>query len=153
MEFSREFSLRWSDADANGHLRHTVYSELAVETRMAFLAAGGFGWKELSAAGIGPVLLREELEYLREIGLGEAVRVDLQLAAASPDGARWRFRHGIFKASGEVAARVTVTGGWIDLAARKLALPPEPLRAHFAAAPRADDFEELRPLSVRAATS
>jgi acyl-CoA thioester hydrolase len=145
-EFSREFTLRWSDADANGHVRHTVYAELAVEARMAFLAAGGWGWQRLADAGIGPVLLREELEYLREIGLGERVRVDLALAAASPDGARWRFRHGIFRASGEQAARVTVTGGWIDLAARRLAAPPAELRGHLDAAPRTADFEELRPL-------
>ena len=90
--FSREFGLRWSDADANGHVRHTVYSELAVELRMAFLQAAGFGWKELAATGIGPVLLREELEYLREIGLGERVRVDLEIAGTSPDGGRWRIR-------------------------------------------------------------
>jgi acyl-CoA thioester hydrolase len=145
-EFSREFTLRWSDADPNGHVRHTVYAELAVEARMAFLAAGGWGWPELTRAGIGPVLLREELEYLREIALGERVRVNLELAGGSPDGARWKFRHGIFKASGEQAARVTVTGGWIDLAARRLAPPPEGLRAHFAASPRAADFEELRSL-------
>ena len=145
-EFAREFTLRWSDADANGHVRHTVYSEMAVEARMAFLAAAGFGWKELAAAGVGPVLLREELEYLREIGLGERIQVDLLLAAVSPDGARWRIRHRIRRADGELAARVTVSGGWIDLAARRLAAPPEGLRAHFAAAPRTEDFEELRPL-------
>ena len=145
-EFSREFTMRWSDADANGHVRHTVYAELAVEARMAFLAEAGFGWMELSQAGIGPVLLREELDYMREIGLGERVRVDLELVGASPDGARWKIRHGVFKATGEQAGRVTVTGGWIDLSSRKLAHPPEPLRTHFATAPRAADFEELRPL-------
>jgi acyl-CoA thioester hydrolase len=145
-EFSREFTLRWSDADANGHVRHTVYSELGVEARMAFLAEGGFGWKELAAAGVGPVLLREELEYRREIGVGERVRVDLRVSGASPDGARWRFRHDVWKPDGERAARVTVTGGWIDLAARRLTLPPDALRALFAAAPRSDDFEELKPL-------
>lgn len=145
-EFSREFTLRWSDADANGHVRHTVYAELAVEARMAFLQEAGYGWTELSQAGIGPILLREELDYLREIGLGERVRVDLEMAGASPDGARWRIRHGIYKAGGEQAGRVTVTGGWIDLVARRLVHPPEPLRAHFESAPRASDFEVLRPL-------
>jgi acyl-CoA thioester hydrolase len=144
--FTREFQLRWSDADANGHVRHTTYAELAVESRMAFLAAGGFGWRQLEATGLGPVLLREELEYLREISLGETVTVDLELAGASPDGARWRFRHHIRKADGELAGRVTVSGGWIDLQARRLALPPDALRDHFASAPRVADFEELKSL-------
>jgi acyl-CoA thioester hydrolase len=145
-QFTREFALRWSDADANGHVRHTVYAELAVESRLAYLAAGGFGWRALEAAGIGPVLLREELEYLREMSLGESVRVDLTLAGASPDGARWRFRHRLHKADGELAGRVTVTGGWIDLGSRRLAVPPAALRDHFAHAPRDEDFEELKPL-------
>jgi acyl-CoA thioester hydrolase len=145
-EIARSFTLRWSDADANGHVRHTVYSELGVESRMAFLRAGGFGWTEMEAAGIGPVLLREDLEYLRELTIDEQVRVDLRVAAASADGGRWRIRHQVTKASGELAARVTVTGGWIDLHARRLTHPPAGLVALFANAPRTDDFEELKPL-------
>jgi len=145
-EIARVFTLRWSDADANGHVRHTVYSELGVEARMAFLRAGGFGWNEIEAAGIGPVLLREELEYLRELTIDEQVRVDLRVAGASPDGGRWRIRHQISKANGELAARVTVTGGWIDLHARRLTHPPAALKALFDVAPRTEDFEELKSL-------
>ena len=31
MPSAREFRLRWSDASANGHVRHTVYPELGAE--------------------------------------------------------------------------------------------------------------------------
>lgn len=144
--FSRELPLRWSDADANGHVRHTVYSELAVEARMAFLRQAGFGWDRLEAAGIGPVLLREELEYRSELRIDEVVRVDLRVAAASADGGRWRFRHQISKADGRLAATVTVHGGWIDLRTRRLTHPPSELVEAFASAPRTEDFEELKPL-------
>jgi acyl-CoA thioester hydrolase len=144
--YSRELALRWSDADANGHVRHTVYAELAVEARMAFLREAGFGWDRLEASGIGPVLLREELEYRRELRIDEVVRVDLRVAGSSPDGGRWRFRHEITKADGELAAIVTVTGGWIDLRTRRLTHPPPELLAHMAAAPRTDDFEVMKRL-------
>ena len=146
MRFAREFTIRWSDADANGHVRHTVYPELAVEVRLAWLAEGGFDWRWYEAQRLGPVLLREEIDYLRELPLGARVEVDLEALAASADGGRWRFRHTFTKASGEVAARVVVAGGWLDLAKRKLVAAPDALAAYLAAAPRADGFEELPPL-------
>jgi len=145
-KFSRKFELRWSDADANGHIRHTVYAELGAEVRMAFLREAGFDWKAFTAAGIGPVLLREELQYFREIALGEDVVIDVVAAALSPDGARWILRHEVQKDGGERAGRVVVTGGWIDLAARRLTVPPEALTRHMASLERADDFRELPPL-------
>jgi acyl-CoA thioester hydrolase len=141
--FSRTYELRWSDADANGHIRHTVYAELGAEVRMAFLREGGIDWKAFARFGIGPVLLREELDYLREVHLGESVSVDLAVSGLSPDGGRWVFRHHVSRADGVLAARVTVTGGWIDLAARRLAVPPEPLASLMSSAARTDDFREL----------
>lgn len=147
--FERSFPLRWSDADANGHIRHTVYTELGVEVRMAWLAEGGFSWKWFGEQGIGPVLLEERSEYRREVELGETVRVDLTGVGLSPDGGRWRIRHAITKADGREAARVTVLGGWIDLQARRLVVPPPALLEHMARAPRAPDWQELPPLSAR----
>ena len=132
MSFSRTFQLRWSDADANGHVRHTVYPELGAEIRLAWLADGGFDWRRFEASGIGPVLLREEIDYLREVSLGEQVAVDLEALALSADG--------------EAAARVVVLGGWLDLARRKLAVAPDALLAILRDAPRAAGFEELPPL-------
>lgn len=146
MPFTREFQLRWSDADANGHVRHTVYPELGAEVRMAWLADGGFDWRRFAEVGLGPVLLREEIDYLREVGLGERVTVDLEAIAMSEDGGRWKLRHTVSKADGEAAARVVATGGWLDLAQRRLATAPAPLLAILRAAPRADGFEALPPL-------
>jgi acyl-CoA thioester hydrolase len=146
MPFTREFQVRWSDGDANGHVRHTVYPELGVEVRLAWLADAGFGWKRFEESGLGPVLLREEIEYLREVDLGERVTVDLEVLALSPEGGRWKFRHTIRKPSGEAAARVVASGGWLDLARRKLVAAPELLLAVLRGAPRAVEFEELPPL-------
>ncbi len=148
MSYVRNFRLRWSDADANGHVRHTVYPELGAEVRLAFLAEGGFDWKRLEELGLGPVLLREEVDYLRELGIGEEVTANLEAVALSQDGARWKLRHTVRKLGGEVAGRVLVTGGWIDLQRRKLAVPPEGLAARLREAPRGDGCEELPPLRV-----
>jgi acyl-CoA thioester hydrolase len=144
--YAKSYELRWSDADANGHVRHSVYSELGAEVRIAWLREGGFPWKRFEELGVGPVLLREELVYRREIGLGERVRVDLVALGLSPDGARWRLRHDIHREDGSLAGSVTVLGGWLDLAARHLVVPPEPLAALLRDTGRAPEFEELPPL-------
>ncbi|HET9594275.1 MAG TPA: acyl-CoA thioesterase [Anaeromyxobacteraceae bacterium] len=149
MPYSRTFALRWSDADANGHVRHTVYPELGVEVRMAWLAEGGFDWKRFEEARLGPVLLREEIDYLSEVSLGESVSVDLEALAVSPDGGRWKLRHTVRKVDGEVAARVVVLGGWLDLERRRLAPAPELLARILSSADRAEGFEQLPPLRRR----
>jgi acyl-CoA thioester hydrolase len=40
-----------------------------------------------------------------------------------------------------MAVRVTSTGGWLDLDARKLVAPPDNLLQALLAMPRSDDFE------------
>jgi acyl-CoA thioester hydrolase len=145
-EYARTYELRWSDVDANGHVRHSVYSELGADARIAWLADGGFPWKRLEEIGLGPVLLREELEYRREIGIGERVRIDVRASGLSPDGARWKLRHDLFKEDGSLAGSVTVLGGWLDLSARRLVVPPEPLAELLRATAQAPEFEELAPL-------
>lgn len=150
MVFAREFDLRWSDADPNGHVRHTVYAELAAEGRLAWFAEGGFGWTRLEQLGIGPVLLREEVDYRSELGVGERVRVEVDAAGLSPDGGRWRLLHRILRLPGaDLAATIVVLGGWIDLARRRLVPAPEPLAAFLRAATRGPEFEELPPLRAR----
>ncbi len=148
--FSKTLELRWSDADANGHVRHSVYGELGAEARIAWLAESGFPWKRCEELGVGIVILREELEYRRELGIGERVRVDLRALGLSPDGARWKFRHEVLREDGALAARIVASGGWLDLARRRLTLPPEALAAALRALERAEGFEELPPLSRRA---
>ncbi len=147
--YSKSFEVRWADVDLNGHMRNTAYSEYGTDVRVSFFGLRGFSWERFREMGLGPVLLREETEYLRELGLGDRIRVDLEVAGLSPDGARWRVRHGVYRGDGKLAARVTVHGGFLDLGARKLAAPPEALAGVLHAAVRAEDFEMLPPLRRR----
>ena len=142
----RRFTVRWSDVDANGHMRHTSFLEFGAEVRIALFLECGFSWKRFEEAGVGPVLLREEIDYLREAALGEEVRVTLENAGLSPDGGRWKIRHLLYDDAGREMARIMALGGFIDLAVRKLVVPPPELAAGLARLPRTADFEELRPL-------
>ncbi|HTP53213.1 MAG TPA: acyl-CoA thioesterase [Anaeromyxobacteraceae bacterium] len=141
--FERHFTIRWSDVDANGHMRNTAYSELCSDTRVAMLAALGFPWERFEALALGPVLLRETIVYRREAALGEDVRVDARVAGLSPDGARWRIRHRLFKSDGLPMARITVLCAWIGFAARRLVVPPAELALALASLERTGAFREL----------
>ena len=52
-------------------------------------------------------------------------------------------RNEFHRADGKLAARVTSTGGWLDLAGRKLFVPPPGLADALRGLDRTDDFEVL----------
>ncbi len=147
--YAKTFTVRWADCDANGHMRNTAYSEYAIEVRMGFLSEHGFGFDAFQHANVGPVLLREEIDYLREVRLGETVSVDFTLLGLSPDAARWKLGHAFTKPNGKSSARIVVWGGCLDLERRRLVVPPPALAAAFRAVPPGDSFEELEPLRPR----
>jgi len=97
--------------------------------------------REFERLRLGPVIVRDEVEYFRELRLLEPFTVALLLAGASDDGSRFRLRNEFFREDGQPAARVTSTGGWIDLQARRWTVPPEALRILVAGLPRSADFE------------
>jgi len=141
--YSREFLAGWRTMDFNGHMANTAYLDLAADVRMAFFAEHGWAPAEFRRIGLGPVVLREELEYFREVNLHETVTVTYAAAAMSKDGARFTLENEIWNASGERAAVVRSTGGWLDLRARRMVTPPPELHAVFLAVPRTPTFTEL----------
>ncbi len=147
--YEKTFTVRWADCDVNGHMRNTSYSEYAIDTRVAFLSEHGFPFSRFVESGIGPVILHEAIDYLREVGLGETITVDLAVLGISPDGARFRFGHDLWLPNRKKAARVIIAGGWMDLELRKLRLPPDDLARVLQEAPRAESFEELKPVRRR----
>lgn len=143
--FSRCWTIGWEHLDANAHMRNTAYSDLAVTTRMAYFRAQGFALSEFARWQIGPVVRRDEMEYLRESRLLDELRVTLMLAGISADASRFRLRNEFFRTDGQLAARLTSEGGWLDLQTRKLVAPPEPLAHVLRALTRTDDFQVIRP--------
>lgn len=141
--YARTFTVRWSDCDANQHMRNTAYSEYGVDVRMDYFAERGLSFEDMAQRGFGPVLLREEIDYLRELHLGQKVTVDFSLLGLSPDGGRWKVQHELFHADGTKAARMVLTGGFLDLKARKLVLPTPQMLELFIQLPRAEGYAEL----------
>ena len=141
--FTRQLHVRWGDLDVNAHMRNTAYLDMAADVRMMFFAEHGFTLRDFERRRVGPVILRDEVDYHRELKLHEVVTVDLVAAGMSEDGSRFRLRSHFVRADGKASARVTSTGGWLDLDARKLAEPPEDLRRALLSIPQSTDFEIL----------
>jgi acyl-CoA thioester hydrolase len=148
--FTRRFHVRWGDMDFNAHMRNTAYLDLAADVRMLYFQQSGFTMREFERLGVGPVVLKDEVEYLRELRLLDPVEVTLALAGVSADGARFRLRNEFATPEGTLVARVTSTGGWLDWRTRKRTPPPVELSAAMMALARTADFE---PMPSLAATS
>jgi acyl-CoA thioester hydrolase len=144
--FTKTFEVRWADCDMNGHVRNTAYSEFCIESRMGFFAAHGFDYDTMRENGVSPVIFREETDYLREIGIGERVTVDLWLLGVSPEGAKFKFRHDLYREDGTHSARLAISGAWMDFHTRRIVAPPAALSAVVALAPRDPAYEPLPPL-------
>lgn len=142
--FEERFRVRWSDLDANRHVRNTIFSEFATHTRFRLLEAHGFPQTRFESLRFGPVMFREEIRYRRELLFGEEAAVNVLFAGLSEDGSRWRVHQEVTRTDGKQCAILTIDGAWIHLDSRKLVAPPRELLGLLRSLPRTSDFEVLR---------
>ncbi len=129
--FSKNFTVRWADLDANIHMRHSAYNDYAAQTRLLFMAENGFGMDWFKKNNVFPILFREETVFLKEIHGNENIRIDVVLVSMNEDGSRWTIMNRFYKDDGTLAARLTVDGAWMDIVKRKLKPPPSELPQLF----------------------
>jgi len=141
--YERKVTAGWGDMDFNAHMRNTAYLDKAVDVRMMFFAEHGFPMSEFTRLKIGPVVMKDEVEYLREVILLEELTVTLALAGLSDDGSRFVLRNEFLRADGRHVAKLTSAGGWLDLSARKLVPAPTAMQAALNLLSRTADFREL----------
>jgi len=141
--FEKTLFAGWGDMDFNSHMRNTAFLDKSADLRMMFFAENGFPMEEFVRRKIGPVIMKDELEYFKEIRLLEPLRVTLAMAGLAEDGSRFLLRNEFWRNDGKRAARVTSAGGWLDLSVRRLVVPPETLLAALRSLPQTDDFQIL----------
>ena len=139
----------WADMDFNSHMKNTAYLDKTADVRQMYLMENGFPVEEFSRLRIGPVVMKDEVEYFKEVGLQQKITVTYALAGHAPDGSRFLLRHEVLRPDGKLAARVTSAGGWLDLDARRLVAPPPALFAAMDSLERTSDFVVL-PSSIKA---
>src|SRR5260370_13508978 len=116
--FEMKMTAQWGDMDFNAHMRNTAYLDKAVDIRMTFFAAKGFSPGDLAKLRMGPVTKKDEVEYFREVGLMEELRVTLTMAGLAEDGSRWLMKSDLFRGDGQLADTLSALGGWLSQATR-----------------------------------
>jgi acyl-CoA thioester hydrolase len=142
-KFAIPIQLRWTDIDANRHMRHSAYYDLGAIVRVNFFLKHGLATSAFEEMNIGIILFREEALFKREIVYEDKIEVDVEITKASSDFSRWSLRHRIYKNGDTIAAIITVDGAWIDMQKRRLTIPGDRIQRVFAKFPKADDFDGI----------
>jgi len=148
-EYSRNYQIRWSDLDANGHVNYSAYINAAADLRYHFFSERNFPPEKFVELGIGPVYTAIHARFLREVRMGETVTITYALAGLSPQGGRWKVQHDILRSNGKKAVSLEIEGAILNLTTRKLAFPTPELMQTFQLIPRAKDFGVLSEMPRR----
>lgn len=122
--FTLPVQVRWADLDPNFHLRHSVYYDWGAMCRIDFFYKYGLTAEVLREFDLGPIILREECVFKKEIKPGDTVKITMVLAKTKRDYSRWTIQHTILKNDSIIAALLTIDGAWLDTSKRKLTVPP-----------------------------
>jgi len=146
--YSKTLLASWADMDFNAHMRNTAFLDKSADVRLMYFSEHGFPAGEFSRLRLGPVIMKDEVEYRKEVSLLQEITVTLAIAGHSDDGSRFILRNEICRMDGTRCASVTSWGGWLDLTARKLVSPPEALHNAMKSLQPTSDFVVL-PSSVK----
>ncbi len=148
--FLKKFEIRWSDVDANRHLRNSAYIDYMSHTRMSFLMEKGLGQESLMKYDLGPVAFYEHIYYFKEVFPGKPIYVSLKLNGMAEDGRFFNFSHDFYNHKGENIARCEMMGGWINMVTRKTTGLPKEFLERFNAFEKTANFKILTSKDTRA---
>jgi len=148
--YKKNFEIRWSDVDGNGHLANSAYVNFMSHTRVGFLNENGFSIKELIAHDIGPVVFSEHIYYFKESFLEQTLTVSLEVSGLSEDGMFFKFEHNFYNENGKHLATCDILGAWINLKSRNLTALPEDLQLKLHSFPKSEGFKVLTKADTRA---
>lgn len=143
VRFEQHHKVGWGDMDGNAHMANTAFLDRSADTRFQFFAEHGYPGPRFVAERIGPVIVRDELAYRKELRLLEEFTVDLELHGISSDGTRFIIGNTFHNAAREVAASVISEGVWFDLDRRRPRAPPPDLDKAQREMPRSEGFKEI----------
>ncbi len=139
--YFKEFEVLWVDLDLNGHLGHTAYSRYANNVRAAFFTdLFKVTPENFTEQNIGPIVIREFIEYKREVRLNAKIIIDMAIAGLSRDYSRWVICHHVY-INGKVACIINMEGAWLNLKLRKMISPIEHIKGGIDKVPKTKNFK------------
>ena len=133
--------IRWSDLDPNFHLRHSVYYDWGALCRIDYLNSKGLTQAVMQQLHFGPIILREEAVFRKEIKYGDQITLNLKLMKSRRDYSRWTMVHEIKKNEDTLCAVLTIDGAWLNVIHRKLFMPPAEVSDVFQQMPVDENFQ------------
>ena len=80
--YAKTLLASWADMDFNAHMRNTAFLDKSADVRMMYFTEHGFPAAEFLRLKLGPVVMKDEVEYRKEVGLLQEITVTLAIAAA-----------------------------------------------------------------------
>jgi acyl-CoA thioester hydrolase len=142
--FVKEFAVGWGDLDGNAHMRNTAYLDAAATTRFSFFSDNGFSVARFHELQLGPVVLKDEVRFFKEMRLLDKFNVGFLLDGMNADGSLFRLVNEVTRADGVKSAVVTTQGAWFDLVKRKIMPPPPELLAVMKQLEKTAGYEEIK---------
>ncbi|WP_299112368.1 acyl-CoA thioesterase [uncultured Winogradskyella sp.] len=147
--YKKQFEIRWSDVDANGHLANSAYTNFMSHARMSFFGNKGFSMPEIRKYNIGPVVFYEHMYYFKESFIGAPITVTIEVSGLSEDGMLFMFEHNFHNEKGDHLAYCEMQGAWIDMTSRKLIGLPKALLNLAEKFPKSENFKALTKADTR----
>lgn len=118
-----EFTVKPEYLDGLGHMNNVAYFRVYEDARWAMISERGFGVEAMERLQQGPVVLRIEIDFLREVKAGRPYWIES--SNLSYEGKVQKVLQEIKSEEIGVHARAVFTMGLFDMKARKLVLPSE----------------------------
>lgn len=131
------------DFDFDGRFRGAICLDRAKDVRWRFFSEHGYPVEALRRQHLLPLVLKEKIDFQRDIEPLDEFRVSLALAGLAADGTRFMTRCELMRSDGKAAARVTSTCGWLDPGQQKFVIPPAALIAALKELPMSADYQTL----------
>ena len=141
--YSMPYEVRWTDIDANRHVRYSAYIDAAAELRYRFFTEHSLPPEAFDNLGVGPVYTSLTANFFREVRLGETLTITYLLTGLSPQGIRWKVQHDFLKANHKKAVTILLEGTILNLTTREPTVPTPEIMAVFQLVPRSACFEVL----------
>lgn len=125
-QFMKSYSLKIleSHLDTFKHVNNATYLTLFEQARWDWITSEGLGLEEVQRSQIGPVLLEIHLIFKKEVLLREQVVIETRFLEMK-NSLVMLLEQKLLKADGSLAARLEASVGIMDMAKRKLIVPPE----------------------------
>lgn len=122
-KFEYKVQIKEFHLDSYGHVNNAVYVELYEQARWEFLTLNNYGLDEIHKSKQGPVVLEIDVKFRKELNNREWITINS--SDFSIKGKILKMKQEIIKENGDVASIGELTFGFMDLAERKLIIPPE----------------------------